>query len=190
MVPEIETARLILKPLTSLDADRFQKIFPQWEIVRYMIGTIPWPYPENAARDFIENRALPSVQNGKAWYWTIRRKEDENKMIGLIYLKDSTHNNRGFWLVPEWQRCGYMTEASIAVTDFWFGTLGRSLLRTPKASANYGSVKISIKNGMRRIRTERTVFISGELDSELWEITRDEWFRHSGSYAGSSYKTK
>ena len=44
-----------------------------------------------------------------------------------------------------------MTEASDAVTDFWFNTLKFPVLRVPKAIANTASRRISEKQGMRVI---------------------------------------
>lgn len=41
--PQLETARLLLKPLVSEDAAQIQRIFPRWEIVRYLIASVPWP---------------------------------------------------------------------------------------------------------------------------------------------------
>ncbi len=60
---------------------------------------------------------------------------------------DSNPNafNRGFWLAPEWQGWGLMTEAVIAANDFWFDVLGFPVLRTGKAVANAGSRRISEK---------------------------------------------
>ena len=43
----------------------------------------------------------------------------------------------------------------------------------PKAAANSRSRRISDSSGMRLIRTEKKAYVSGLLDSELWEITRD-----------------
>ena len=149
--PTLTTERLLLKPLEKTDAEQIQKRYPRWEIVRYMVASVPWPYPENGAEYYVNNVALPDVEKGIAWFWTIRRQEDPDQMIGLICLYDEEDNNRGFWLAPEWQGQGLMREASIAATDYWFNTLNRPLLRAPKAAIN------------------------GELDSELWEITREEW---------------
>lgn len=39
--PEIITPRLILKPLRSEDALQIQHVFPRWEIVRYLIASVP-----------------------------------------------------------------------------------------------------------------------------------------------------
>ncbi|MOA33574.1 hypothetical protein D3C78_1548800 [compost metagenome] len=68
-----------------------------------------------------------------------------------------------------------MREASIAATDYWFNTLNRPLLRAPKAAINNRSQRISVSSGMRLVKTEKKAYVCGELDSELWEITRDEW---------------
>lgn len=100
-------------------------------------------------------------------------------MIGVICLLDNQDSNRGFWLVPEWQGQGYMTEACHVVTDFWFTELNRSVLRAPKAVINNRSRKISERSGMRLISVNKSEYVSGELDTELWEITREEWRQHN-----------
>jgi [ribosomal protein S5]-alanine N-acetyltransferase len=70
-----------------------------------------------------------------------------------------------------------MTEASVAVTDYWFETLARPVLRVPKAIPNKPSRRISERSGMRVIKTEDRDYISGRFPSEIWEITREEWRR-------------
>ncbi|HIC2037293.1 GNAT family N-acetyltransferase [Enterobacter soli] len=173
--PTLKTERLLLKPLTAKDAPQIQRLYPRWEIVRYMVATVSWPYPDNGAENYVNNVALPDVEKGVAWFWTLRRQEDPDELMGLICLYDVEDNNRGFWLAPEWQGQGYMREASIAATDFWFNTLNKPVLRAPKAAENSPSQRISASSGMRLIRTEKKEYVSGLLDSELWEITRDEW---------------
>jgi len=49
------------------------------------------------------------------------------------------------------------------------------VLRAPKAALNRRSQRISVTSGMRLIKTVKKEYVSGLLDSELWEITRDEW---------------
>ena len=58
--------RLILRPLAR-DADAIQRLFPQWEVVRYLADQIPWPYPPDGARHFVENLALPAMARGQQW---------------------------------------------------------------------------------------------------------------------------
>ncbi|MGP3590184.1 GNAT family N-acetyltransferase [Vagococcus sp. WN89Y] len=173
--PELETARLILKPLASEDAAQIQRVFPRWEIVRYLIASVPWPYPPGAAQNYVDNVALAASDEGKGWYWTLRRKEEAQTLIGVICLMDVADNNRGFWLVPEWQGQGYMTEACTVVNDFWFNVLGREVLRAPKAVANTRSKNLSARSGMRLVSVQKGEYVAGELDTELWEMTRQEW---------------
>ena len=54
-------------------------------------------------------------------------------------------------------------------------TLGRPVLRVPKAVANVWSRRISERSGMRLIGIEDHDFVSGRLPTEIWEITREEW---------------
>jgi ribosomal-protein-alanine N-acetyltransferase len=174
-VPTITTPRLILRPLELTDADAVQAVFPQWEIVQFLNRRIPWPYPPDGALTFLRDTALLAMRLGTAWHWSIRPKPEPEQLIGVISLMDQPDENRGFWLDPGWQGRGLMTEACSAVTDFWFETLERPVLRVPKASANLPSRRISERSGMRLIRTEDLDYVSGRLPSEIWEITREEW---------------
>lgn len=179
-IPILTTERLLLKPLVAEDAVQIQQLYPRWEIVRYMVASVPWPYPDNGAENYVNQIALPDMAKGIAWFWTIRNRETPDSLMGLICLYDVEDNNRGFWLAPEYQRQGYMREASIAATNYWFNTLNKTVLRAPKAALNSRSQRISTRSGMRLIRTEPKEYVSGVLDAELWEITRDEWnARHS-----------
>lgn len=76
-----------------------------------------------------------------------------------------------------------MTEASDAVTDFWFDALQRPVLRVAKAVANTASRRISQSSGMRVIAMEDRDYVSGRWPSEIWEITAEEW--HSRRHARS-----
>lgn len=174
-IPVLETKRLILKPLVAEDAPQIQQHYPRWDIVRYMVASVPWPYPEDGASQYVNNVALPEMEKGLSWFWTLRLRDQPENLIGVICLSEEEDNNRGFWLRPEYQRQGLMREASIVVTDYWFNTLNHTVLRAPKAAANSRSRAISASSGMRLIKTEKKQYISGVMDSETWEITRDEW---------------
>lgn len=176
--PPLETPRLLLKPLASDDAVQIQRVFPRWEIVQYLVSSVPWPYPEGAAQHYVDNVALAASRAGEGWFWTLRRKDEPDALIGVICLMATPDNNRGFWLVPEWQGQGYMTEACQAVNDYWFNMLEREVLRAPKAVANTRSKKISERSGMRLVGLQMGQYVAGELETELWEITRSEWNQH------------
>ena len=71
-----------------------------------------------------------------------------------------------------------MTEATEAVTSFWFDTLGFPRMRVQKAAANAPSCRLSQKNGMRLVATTERDYVSGRLPTEILEITDKEWRAH------------
>lgn len=173
--PTVETDRLILEALAVADADQVQRLFPPWEIVRYLAAVVPWPYPEDGALTYIRDLALPAVAAGQQHHWTIRPKAHPDMIIGMIGLMLQPDDNRGFWLDPAWQGRGLMTEACAAVTDFWFDTLGQPMLRVPKAKHNAPSRAISERSGMRVIWEGERDYVGGPGPAELWEISAAEW---------------
>lgn len=174
-LPTLETDRLILRPLTLADADPAQPLFAQWEIVRHLVDRVPWPFPDDGCFTFYRDVALPEMEQGEAWHWSIRLRNEDETFIGAISLYRRDGDNRGFWLGLPWQGQGLMAEASAAVTDYWFDVLGQSVMRIPKAAANKASRRISERVGMRLITTEIRSYVEGALPAEIWEITADEW---------------
>jgi RimJ/RimL family protein N-acetyltransferase len=121
------------------------------------------------------------MAQGEQWTWSLFLKTEPGQLIGSISLVRGEHENRGFWLALPWQGQGLMTEASDAVTDYWFKVLGFKVLRVPKAIANTASRRISEKQGMRVIATVERDYVCGRLPAEIWEITAEEWrARRSG----------
>lgn len=173
--PILFTERLILRPLILDDAEGIQQQFPHWEVVRYLNDQVPWPYPADGARCYLEHVALPAMARGDEWHWSIRLKSAPDLLIGSVSLMDSVDDNRGFWLGPQWQGQGLMTEASAAVTHYWFEVLGRDVLRVPKAAPNLGSRRISERTGMRLIKSDEGRFVGGVFTRDIWEMTREEW---------------
>jgi len=174
-IKTLSTSRLILRPLELADAEAVQDIFPVWEIVQFLGGHVPWPYPADGALSFIRDKALPAMRDGSEWHWSIRLRSAPDRLIGEICVRDKPEDNRGFWLESASQGQGLMAEASMAVTDYWFETLERPVLRVLKAVANARSSRVSERNGMRLIEIVDRDFVSGRLPAELWEITREEW---------------
>ena len=175
MVPVLETARLVLRPLVLADAAAAQELFPHWEIVRFLNAKVPWPYPADGALQFYRDVALPAMERGEQWIWAILLKGGPDRLIGAINLSADRDENRGFWLGLPWQRQGLMGEACEAVTEFWFNGLLRERLRVSKAAPNLASRRVSQKQGARLIAVEERDFVSGRWPTEIWELTREEW---------------
>ena len=180
MIVEGRTERLILRPQSVADAEQIQEVFPHWDVVRYLMNVVPWPYPADGALSYIRDVAVPQMERGEAWHWTIRLATEPQQIIGSISLKKSSRENRdkdhrGFWLATKWQGQGLMSEACVWVNDFWFDTLGMPVMRVSKAVGNAASRRISEKHGMRLIGHGEKEYVSGKLASEIFEITREEW---------------
>ncbi len=175
MTPALETSRLWLRPLELADAAQVQILFPRWEVVRFLSRQVPWPYPPDGAYTFYRDVALPAMERGDAWHWTIRLKTSPDQLIGSISLMKGENKNRGFWLGLPWHGQGLMSEACDVVTDYWFDELKFPVLRVPKAVANVASRRISETQGMRVVASEEREFVPGRLPAEIWEITAEEW---------------
>lgn len=180
MMAPLETERLLLRRLELADAAQVQPLFARWEIVEFLNDKVPWPFPEDGVQSYYREVALPAIERGDEWHWTLRLKERPEQVVGAIGLMRSAADNhaahnRGFWLGVEWHGKGLMTEAAIAANDFWFDVMGFAVLRTAKAVANAGSRRISEKTGMRVVSAGESGYVSGLLASETWEITAEEW---------------
>ncbi|KAA6455981.1 GNAT family N-acetyltransferase [Acidobacteria bacterium AB60] len=175
MIRPLQTSRLLLRPLQLEDAEAAERLFPHWEIVKYLTSAVPWPFPQGLVLSNYRDVILPAIARGEQWHWSLRLKESPAQMIGKISLQIDEWDNRGYWLGLPWQGCGLMTEAVAAVNDFWFDDLGFPVLRAPKAAANIASRRISQKTGMRLIATLERDYVCGRLPAEIWEITAGEW---------------
>jgi ribosomal-protein-alanine N-acetyltransferase len=175
MTPALETSRLLLRPLELADSRQAQLLFPLWEVVRYLNHKVPWPYPPDGVHSYYRDVALPAIERGEEWHWTLRLKSSPAEMIGCITLMNRPGKNRGFWLGLAWQGQGLMSEACEVVTDYWFAVLKFPVLQVPKAIANTASRRISEKTGMRVIAVTERDYVCGRLPTELWEISAAEW---------------
>lgn len=175
--PVLTTRRLELRPMSLDDAPAIQRLFPHWEIVKHLNGRLPWPYPADGADGFLRHIALPAVARGVQWIWAIRIKGGPPHLVGAINVATGPGESRGFWLGLDWHNQGYMTEACVPVTDFWFDALDQPNLRVIKAVGNTGSRRISEKHGMRLVGVEERDFVAGRLPAEIWEISREAWHK-------------
>jgi [ribosomal protein S5]-alanine N-acetyltransferase len=175
ITPQLETARLILRPLELADAEQTQILFPHWEIVQHLAAVVPWPFPPDGAYTHYRDKALPAMARGEAWHWTLRLKAKPGQIIGAIDLRLHGESNRGFWLGLPWHGQGLMTEAARATTAFWFDELGMPELRVSKAVANTASRRISISGGMKLVELTERNFVRGTLPTELWSLTAEDY---------------
>ncbi|HET6971375.1 MAG TPA: GNAT family N-acetyltransferase [Phenylobacterium sp.] len=179
--PVLQTARLILRPLEERDAAATQRIFPQWEVVRYLLAKVPWPYPADGAATNMAD-CLAKRARGEQLYWAITLKGGDDELVGRIDLRpdDGDHEMRGFWLDPQLAGQGLMTEAAEAVTAFVFEGVGWDELWVTNAASNRASSRIKTKQGFELMGVTRGQFVFGEDDREVWRLTRAAWTARRG----------
>lgn len=182
LTPVLETARLILRPLEARDTDAVQRIFPQWELVRWLHAGVPWPYPADGAATNMAQCLAQRAQNAR-FYWAITLKGGDDALVGRIDLwpfDGVVRDTRGFWLDPALWGQGLMTEAAEAVTAYAFETLGWPELYLTNAVENRASGRVKEKQGAELIAIEPRDYVSGPGQSQIWRLTRDAWLARRG----------
>ena len=175
--PVLHKARLTLRPLRIEDTATIQRRFPRWEIVRDLAAVVPWPYPEDGATTFM-TMTLEAMDAGGKCVWAITLNERTDDLIGIIELRadgDAIRDHRGFWIDPEFQGRGLMTEAAERVTQFAFMELGWPRLWLTNAEGNAASHRIKEKQGAVLVDRVPGAFVSGPGVKIVWLLTREAW---------------
>lgn len=177
--PILKTDRLILRPVVMEDAPAIQKYFANWEIIRHLSTSVPWPYPEDGAESFVQETL--SKPEGEQYNWAITEKGGTDELIGLIDFRTKLHNdgNRGFWMAIPYQGKGYMTEAVDAVNDFVFNVLGIQSYIVSNVASNIGSRRVKEKTGAEFLGYVELAHHTGETKTEQWKVTKESWLNTS-----------
>lgn len=173
--PTLETPRLILRPIVLEDHVWAQKLFPEYEVVKYLNHFVPWPYPDDGVISFYKNIILPAMEAGTKLCWAIIEKNSGTPMGALELNPASTTESRGFWLGLPYHGKGYMSEVVAATNDYAFDVLKLKKLYLGNAKANTASGNIKIKSGADLVSEEEKKFVSGTLAHQSWEQTPDNW---------------
>lgn len=176
--PVLQTPRLVLRPLRTKDAPVIQRRFPKWEIVRWLdAGNVPWPYPADGAATYVA-MALQEMAEGRKSHWALVPKKGTADLIGVISLwpdDGSGRGQRGFWLDPDYQGKGLMSEAADRVTDYAFRKLEWPHLIVTNAQGNQASRRIKEKQGARLVDMRISHCIEGQVTQMVWQLSRENW---------------
>jgi len=175
--PVLHTPRLVLRPVRSKDAPEIQRRFPRWDVVKWLNTDVPWPYPPDGAATYVA-RCREEMANGEKSHWAIVPRKGPADLIGLIHLwpDDGTgRDQRGFWLDPDFQGKGLMTEAANRVTDYAFRELGWPCLWLTNAQENHASRRIKEKQGARLVELLLSRCVSGPVEQMVWQLTAKDW---------------
>lgn len=176
-IPVLETERLWLRPYARSDAPAVQRLFPTWAVVEFLSAQIPWPYPADGAESFLRVAEADNAAGSKN-HWGIWLKGGPEHVVGAISLWPDdgvSHDMRGFWLDPDFQGRGLMTEAADRVTDYALIELGWPHLWVGNATANVRSARVKQRQGAVLVREEMAEFVSGRLPRQVWRLDRAAW---------------
>lgn len=176
--PLLETASLWLKPLAMRDAPAIQRRFPRWEIVQYLSAGVPWPYPPDGAQMFL-HASLADMAAGTHSKWGIWLKGGPDELIGIIEIwipDETTRDSRGFWLDPDFQGRGLMTQAADRVVDYAFDELGWPFLWLGNAKANVASARVKERQGAVLIDEVPFMSVGGACNRQVWLLEATHWF--------------
>ena len=175
-LPTLWTERLCLRPIGLRDAPAIQRHFANWNIIRHLSTGVPWPYPPDGARRFLEDAALPANEAGAQRNWAICLRESPEDLIGMIgYRRSTSEGDRGFWLAePHWG-VGLMTEAVAATQDYLFFDVGIDRIEVLTSKRNQASQRVKENTGAVRVGPAPCRSHNGNEDGDLWVITREAW---------------
>ncbi|KTD02016.1 GNAT family N-acetyltransferase [Legionella feeleii] len=86
MIPIFKTERLILREMTEADLPNYEKYFIDYEVIRYLTASVPWPYPAEGVRDYLNQEIIPYLGKER-WLWGIFLQKEPNELIGAVELR-------------------------------------------------------------------------------------------------------
>lgn len=172
----IETARCRLRCPSAADIPH---VFSATRYAGFNDG-MQWEPP--ATIDELDEPLRTNIlewDTGKTFCFTIADL-DENSLLGRIGIRKTDRLdvwNLGFWIHPEHQKKGYMTESIIAVMEFGFNQLGAIQLEASYALWNKSSQRVLSKVGMKSIAYIPHAFQKRGrwIEANKTRITKPEW---------------
>lgn len=183
MFVQIETERLILRPMKQSDAADLFEYQSNAEIVRY----IPWPEgTEETVQKHIDRTLAESVTAPKEegeYLVLVWQLKSTGKVIGQSNLNIESIEHScaeiGWVTHQDFHRQGYAREASVAVLTYAFETLGIHRVKAVMDTRAPGSAAVAASLGMRREAEFKEVeFFKGEW-CDMWNyaILKSEFER-------------
>lgn len=174
---EIETDRLVLRPILLTDAQSLYELVSDKEVLNYLAGIPEYTGVETAV-NYIQNILIKQYLNKDFYDWAVVLKS-ENKMIGRIsvYKQDDYRRMADlvWYLNPTYRNKGYITEGVKAVINHLF-TIGFERIEAFANIENRASTKVMAKVGMQYEGTLRKYDCRRDdslYDAEMWSIIKE-----------------
>ena len=155
-MPNLETARLLLRPMRVSDAEDMYAYAKDPTVTQYLLWK---PHASiSYTRSYLEYLA-GRYRLGEHYEWAVIHKESGH-MIGTCGFAriDCQHNcgELGYVLHPAYHGQGLAVEASRRVIEFGFGELSLNRIEARYMKENTASLRVMEKLGMRFEGVERS----------------------------------
>ncbi|HYX86338.1 MAG TPA: GNAT family N-acetyltransferase [Gaiellales bacterium] len=174
-VPPLSDGVVRLRPFTLADAGAVTAALQDREISRWT-ATIPWPYSEQHARDWISAHE-PDRLAGRSVNLAITA--GGAMPLGAIGLDvvdaDAGTGQVGYWVAREARGRGLATRAATLVGDWGLGNLDLRRLILFTIDGNVASARVAAKAGFQAVE----VLPDHDLGSKRATVTR--WERNFGA---------
>lgn len=146
----IETERLVLRPFRHEDAKRVQELAGDVAVAE-MTDAIPHPYEDGMAEEWIAG--LPAAREADTGLALAVCLKSDGSVVGAVSLGSICAEHRravlGYWIGrPYWNK-GYCTEATRALVEYGFRSLGLNRVQAYTFEPNPASGRVLEKIGMR-----------------------------------------
>jgi ribosomal-protein-alanine N-acetyltransferase len=174
MIPKLETKKLTLRKMNSLDAKNLVLNGNEKEISLFT-WYIPFPFTQKEALKIIEKQQESGKNDKEMYRWGIELKE-EHKIIGIIDIYALDKKNKkaqiGYWIGKTYRRKGYTSEAVKEILSYSFNNLHLNKISAKTLSQNEASNHLLKKMGFRKVGLlkQDKIIDSEKHDSFLWEI--------------------
>jgi ribosomal-protein-alanine N-acetyltransferase len=180
--PTFTTERLILRPFVADDAFDVERLAGQREIADTTLN-IPHPYPHGGAAEWIRLHAPAWIDETSATFAIVGQKT--GALVGAISLIIKREHQRaelGYWIAIDCWNRGYATEATRAILDLGFETLGLHRIESRHFLRNPASGRVMQKVGMKQEGIERDLVLKWDRFESLalYSILETEWRAQRG----------
>jgi RimJ/RimL family protein N-acetyltransferase len=179
---EINTERLLLRPLNLADAETVLKYRSDATANQYQ-GWIPKTIDD--VHVFIRDRVSPAIDLVGTWYQFVMIKKESGELVGDIGIHfldaDRKQAELGYTLDKNQQGKGYATEALVKIINYLFNELNKRRIVTSIDPRNIKSIALVKRLGFRKeAHFKESILQNGEwVDDLVYAILKDEWIEKS-----------
>ena len=179
-MPEIETARLLLRMFSQDDLDDLSRLYADADVMRYLSGH---PLTREEASGWL-NYFLAGWQNyGFGWWAVVQKKSGELiGHCGLQFLHVTPEVEVTYGLAKAYWRMGLASEAARACLRYGFEQLKLDRILALADPGNVRSHLVMERVGMRYLKTEYYKDDLYEGDLIYYAILRDGYQPDGSAY--------